>query len=253
MPAIAPMSVIGQLRARRDRGDVWTILDAAISRCDEPDPLRLGPQYVARAEAAGLAGDDARAIAEATRGLLQAGASPDPWQTGQLACWIYRAGGGVSDVPAAEPYALEMAGDWAGAAAAFERRGLPYEAGIAKLAGTADAVREALATFTTLGSEPAARRARARLHDLGERRGTRSPRQTTRNNSYGLTARQVEVVALLDAGLTNAQIAERLFLSQNTVNHHVTAIFTKLNIRSRTQIGHKLAAPRKPALLSVGR
>ena len=251
MPAIAPMSVLGQLRARRDRADAWAILDAAILLCDGPDPLRLGPLYVARAEAAWLIGDDARAIAEAGRGLTQAGATPDPWISGQLAGWIYRAGGGISDVPAAEPYALEMAGDWSGAAATFDRRGLPYEAAIAKLAGRVEAVHDALAVFTAFGAESAARRARGRLRALGERWGTRPPRQTTRANAHGLTARQLEVAALLREDMTNAEIAARLFLSINTVNHHVTAVLAKLKVRSRTEVAHRIAAERGPAPSTV--
>ena len=58
-------------------------------------------------------------------------------------------------------------------------------------------------------------------------------RATTLANPAGLTARQVEVLRLLEDGLTNAELAERLFLSIKTVDHHVSAILTKLDVTKR--------------------
>ena len=52
--------------------------------------------------------------------------------------------------------------------------------------------------------------------------------------SHGLAAREVEVLRLLAAGLTNQQIAERLVISPKTVNVHVASIYKKLKITSRT-------------------
>jgi DNA-binding NarL/FixJ family response regulator len=58
-------------------------------------------------------------------------------------------------------------------------------------------------------------------------------RSSTLTNPVGLTARQVEVLRLLDDGLTNAELAERLYLSVKTVDHHVSAILTKLDVTKR--------------------
>ncbi len=49
----------------------------------------------------------------------------------------------------------------------------------------------------------------------------------------GLTAREVEVLRLVAAGLTNTQVAERLVLSRLTVNAHLRTIFDKLDVPSR--------------------
>ena len=69
-------------------------------------------------------------------------------------------------------------------------------------------------------------------------------RSATLANPAGLTARQAEVLRLLDDGLTNAELAERLYLSVKTVDHHVSAI---LNEARRDQ-----AARRRPAGEGVG-
>ena len=50
----------------------------------------------------------------------------------------------------------------------------------------------------------------------------------------GLTSREVEVLALVATGLTNAQVAERLFLSPRTVQRHLNSIYHKIGVGSRT-------------------
>ena len=51
----------------------------------------------------------------------------------------------------------------------------------------------------------------------------------------GLSAREVEILRLVASGLTNAEVAERLFLSSRTVNWHLTSIYRKLGSHSRTE------------------
>ena len=51
----------------------------------------------------------------------------------------------------------------------------------------------------------------------------------------GLTPRELEILALIAGGLSNREIAERLFVSENTVKTHSANLFSKLNARRRTQ------------------
>jgi DNA-binding NarL/FixJ family response regulator len=56
-----------------------------------------------------------------------------------------------------------------------------------------------------------------------------------RRNEYSLTQRENDILALLSEGLSNRDIAQRLFLSEKTVKAHLAAIFRKLGVTNRTQ------------------
>jgi DNA-binding NarL/FixJ family response regulator len=94
---------------------------------------------------------------------------------------------------------------------------------------------EALATFETLGAQPAAQKLRKTLRDQGVRGIPRGARPSTRTNEFGLTKREAQILELLSQGLRNAAIAKRLFLSTKTVDHHVSAILNKLGVSSRAE------------------
>jgi DNA-binding NarL/FixJ family response regulator len=133
------------------------------------------------------------------------------------------------------PHALELSGDPAGAAAAWRELGCPYEAALAVLnSGDVDALRAAREVLVALGARPAAAILAQRLREHGER-VTTDPRPRTRDNPAGLTARELEVLPLLTEGLRNTEIADRLVLSPETVDHHVSAILRKLDVKTRVQ------------------
>lgn len=54
--------------------------------------------------------------------------------------------------------------------------------------------------------------------------------------SYGLTRREMEIVAAIVAGLTNKEIAKKFTLSEDTVKHHLTNIFNKVGVSSRLEL-----------------
>ncbi|HEY9227484.1 MAG TPA: helix-turn-helix transcriptional regulator, partial [Gemmatimonadaceae bacterium] len=64
----------------------------------------------------------------------------------------------------------------------------------------------------------------------------------------GLTARERELAALLDEGLTNKEIAQRLHISVATVKNHVHRILEKLHVRRRGQAASRLRPPIDPRI-----
>ena len=160
----------------------------------------------------------------------------------RLAGWAAVAGIDVEpDGRSTGPYAAMRRRDWAGAAEAFGALGWVHDRALMlSLTDDEQALADALQTARRLGAEPLARRAATRMRELGMR-VPRGPRRTTSANPAGLTARQLEVLALIAEGLTNAEIAERLVVSQRTAEHHVAAVLAKLGTANRRDAARRAA------------
>ena len=158
----------------------------------------------------------------------------------RLAAWAAVAGVEIElPQPVPGPYAAMLARDWSGAAAAFGELDWVYDSALMlSLLDDEAALVDAMEIARRLGAEPLTRRLTVRMRELGMR-VPKGPRRTTRANAAGLTARQLEVVELIVEGLTNAEIAERLVVSQRTAEHHVAAVLTKLGATTRREAARR--------------
>jgi DNA-binding CsgD family transcriptional regulator len=141
------------------------------------------------------------------------------------------------------------------ALALFERalslpgsEGFPFEQGrvrlfygerLRRLRATAEArgqLTQALEIFERLGARPWAARAAAELRASGQ-----SAPSGVRVSPVSLTAQEMQIATLAATGLTNKQIAERLFLSHRTIGTHLYQIYPKLGITSRAALRDALS------------
>jgi DNA-binding CsgD family transcriptional regulator len=93
----------------------------------------------------------------------------------------------------------------------------------------------ALALYTELGATWDARRVRSRLRELGVRRRLVAAEPET-NGWAAMTEAELTVARLVAEGLTNREVADRLFVSPHTVNSHLRHVFSKLGINSRVEL-----------------
>jgi DNA-binding CsgD family transcriptional regulator/tetratricopeptide (TPR) repeat protein len=234
---IPALTTIGTITMRRGDPDAHSTLLEAMQRAESTEDMqRIVPVALALAEEAWLH-RDLNSARSAIRDVLSRSDKPlTVRQRGHLISWATRLGD-AHDVPDGTPpqLALEINGDWQQAADAWDKLDRPYEQALALIeAGTPAALTQAFDILDRLGARPAAALATERLRALGER-VPRGLRPSTRGNPAGLTSREVEVLQLVADGLTNAEIAARLFVSDKTVEHHVSRILGKLGVPNRRE------------------
>jgi DNA-binding CsgD family transcriptional regulator len=184
----------------------------------------------ALAEAAWLDGERDAGLAA----IAEAGPLSGPFRAGELAVWRWRCGGTAPDAdPLPLAFAHEVAGRARAAATAWRALGSPYEEALALMSGDAEDLRRAVTLLDGLGARAAARIARRRLRELGAREVARGRYAHARQDALGLTARERQVLQLIDQGLSNREIATSLHRSERTVENHVAALLTKLGVSDR--------------------
>ena len=97
-------------------------------------------------------------------------------------------------------------------------------------------LRSALEQFTSMGAAAFARRAERELLATGER-----ARKRTVDTLDQLTPQETQIARLAANGHTNREIAAQLFISPSTVEYHLRKVFRKLDVKSRTQLAHRMS------------
>ncbi|MEP3050123.1 MAG: AAA family ATPase [Erythrobacter sp.] len=136
-------------------------------------------------------------------------------------------------------------GDYTEAGMRFARLGADYLANLCfGLSNSAETVSAGLAALNRQGAKGAI----VRITESFESRGIaredvtlpRGPYRASRENAFGLTAKEMTVLEHLAKGFSNAQIAEEMSRSQRTIEHHVSAILQKLEVENRLGVLLKL-------------
>ncbi len=229
-----PLLIRGLVALRRSGDDAGGVDAAWQMACRFGELVRMLPVAAAIVERCWLTGVADPRLSECRELLDNAPVTGLEWARGELAMWLRRIDATVAATAVAEPYRLLFDGQFEAAAAAFHQLSTPYDAALALLdSGDPQAARQALDVLDRLGADAVAAKVRLDLRAAGASVVPAPRRATTLANPAGLTTRQVEVLRLLEGGMTNAELAERLFLSVKTVDHHVSAILTKLGVTKR--------------------
>jgi DNA-binding CsgD family transcriptional regulator len=186
--------------------------------------ITILPGYVEVMVATGHIEDAARAADELASLAAQTRIDVHQGWAATCAGWVSLATSSLGEAAASSRKAMRI----------WEDLGLPYQLacarkdlGIAlKAMGDSDAgevqLQEAKREFEELGAKPDVQA----IEQLSLVKGAGQP--------FGLTGREREVLSLLASGATNRSIAERLVLSERTIDRHVSNIFTKLGVSTRS-------------------
>jgi DNA-binding NarL/FixJ family response regulator len=209
----------GRALLRLDEGDAVGAarsLRSAVAAAG-PDPLRRAPLCAAAVEAAVAA----NLLEDASVAAAELEVTATIWATSGLEAMAATARGTVLLAEGRIEDALPVLSD---ACRRWQELGARYDAGRACLR-LADA-------YQALGDEASAVAERALAKATFESLGAAAPAAGT---AGGLTTRECEVLALVAEGKSNVQIGEALFISNRTVARHLTNIFHKIEVESRTQ------------------
>ena len=237
-------TVLAELAVRRGDPDAAERLgDLAAQAVRASEPQRLAPLVELETEWALTTG--APLPIERFEVLLDEARPPGGligWGAIRVAAWAAVAGIPIElEPPPSAPHAAMLRRDWLGAADAFGDVGWTYDRALMlSLLDDERCLVESIEIARGLGAEPLTRRVAGRLRELGLRVPP-GQREATRANPAGLTARQLEVLALVVEGLTNAEIAERLVVSPRTAEHHVAAVLSKLGAATRRDAARRAA------------
>jgi len=160
----------------------------------------------------------------------------NPWAIGEIAYWIWKAGR-LQEIPEiiSKPYLLQIQGKWKEASELWNGLHCPYEQALALSEGDEASMKKSIEIFERLGASATVQLIKQKMRESGIKSIPKGPRQTTKANPSGLTKRELEVLKLVSHGLSNSDIARELFISPKTVDHHISAVFSKLNIHSRIE------------------
>jgi DNA-binding CsgD family transcriptional regulator len=243
LPRVAADGVLGLTRARRGDSGARAILSQAFELATGAIPEVRITIMSAMVEARWLGLAIVLPSQPALRELLiAADRQRARWDVAATAWWVKCLG---MELPVLErgdsPWWLMLEGRFQEAAAAWRAMGCPYEEALALCFDPqADGLDAGLALLDGLGAAATRAAVTRDLRLAGRRNIPRGTRPTTRSNPAGLTARELEVAELLAEGLRNVDIAERLVVTPKTVDHHVSAVLTKLAVPNRSAVAAAL-------------
>lgn len=208
-------------------------LDGFVAEMDELQ--RLAAYAELQGERAWLGqGDRETAVDFLERVIARAGETPETVPYSLF--WLHRLGGKIDSnltERVLAPVRHAIMGRWEEAAKAWSAAGFRYFEALALAEGDAEARERSVELLNEMGAAAVVRKLLCDWQERGLKVAHQPPRRARRDHPSGLTRRQLDVLSTLNEGLSNAEIAEKLFISAKTVDHHVSAILAQIGVGSR--------------------
>lgn len=159
------------------------------------------------------------------------------WYYSDFIYWVHKAGmaipGGGEKYNG--PFREEVNGEWKMAVTAWEKVNCSYQQAIALFQLSDKEKKQAVILLKSIGATATAEFFVKKMKECGIKNIPRKPHESTLSNPALLTVRQKEILMMLREGFQNKEIAEKLFISLKTVDAHVSAILSKLEVTNRSK------------------
>ncbi len=234
---IGALIIVATIKMRRGDDDVLPLLTEAKEKAFVAlEQQRIVPALVAMFEYEWLKGKKFIENKELDLAIELIKRTGDKYENGKFSYWLFKSRGQtLPENESFEGYELSTKVKALRAAAIWEQLSCPYEKALALFEGTEDDKRQALIIVQSLGASAVYEKMKMEMRSSGITKIPRGLRESTKNNPAQLTNRELDVLRLLKTGIQNKEIAETLFISAKTVDHHISSILFKLDVNSRTK------------------
>lgn len=234
---LTALVVSALIKMRRGEGDCLSLLEEAKKiAVTSMEIQRIAPVFTALLEYEWITGDKQLTQEEINEAVLMILKTDSHLENSNFIFWLWKARGEVVEgFDWYEGYLALVNNDIKKAIAIFHENGCKCEEALALLSGDEEDKKTGLALLQELGANAVFEKMKQQLRNEGVKSIPRGKRKTTQSNPGQLTEREIDIVKLLHQGMQNKEIAEKLFISPKTVDHHISSILYKLEVNSRTK------------------